>query len=286
MSEKGSDNFKRQLIKAGAIGGVMGAIDFGATTDWMHRSLTHKAYKPVKPLELAARTVIWGTGTRPRVWATVHRDHHHFADVPGDPHSPVLQGRFGVAKLIVKNTPLYSRAARKVEKANVFAPDLQPDELDRKFFDKTKRGLKTSLVGHMALNKAMGNPSYMGGASWTVEKFVYIMGGNLVNGLGHAGKHPFKALLTGKIEPHADGTVGADTVAVSLLTLGEGNQKYHHEHPESLFFGADPEDMSWPARAIKDLGGTAAMALVKMGLAEMGAEPMAEAAQKLIPSST
>ncbi len=64
---------KQQLVRATAIGVVGGLADFAATTGWMHRSLTHKAYQLAPPIEGAARTMIWGTGTRPRVWATVHR---------------------------------------------------------------------------------------------------------------------------------------------------------------------------------------------------------------------
>jgi stearoyl-CoA desaturase (delta-9 desaturase) len=238
-----------------------------ATTGWMHRSLTHKSYNLAPPLEVAARAMIWGTGTRPRVWATVHRAHHDNADVQGDPHSPALQGRYGVLKLFFKNTPLYSRAARAVEEKDVFAPDLQPDDLDRRIFDNVKLGLKASLAAHIWINKVAGNPGYMGTVSWVVEKAVYIFGGNIVNSIGHAGARPFSSLVGGQIEPQPDGTFGADSKVVSLLTLGEGNQRYHHEHPRSLFFGQNPEGIPLPARAAKDFGGTAALLLVRMNLA-------------------
>ncbi len=268
MRNRNTQNVKRQLARATAIGVVGGLTDFMATTGWMHRSLTHKAYKLAPPIEGAARAVIWGTGTRPRVWATVHRAHHENADVPGDPHSPALQGRYGVVKLFFKNTPLYSQAARSVEKADVFAPDLQPDELDRKIFDNVKLGLMASLVAHISANRVAGNPGYMGAMSWVIEKTVYIFGGNIVNSIGHAGAHPFNALVAGEISPQPDGTFGADSKLVSLLTLGEGNQRYHHEHPESLYFGEIPEGTRLPARAAKDFGGTAALLLVRMNLAE------------------
>jgi fatty-acid desaturase len=200
----------------------------------------------------------------------VHRAHHENADLDGDPHSPVLQGRYGVARLFFKNTPMYGRAARAVEEKGVFADDLQPDDLDHALFDNVKLGLKTSLAGHVAVNKAAGNPGFMGAVSWVVEKLVYISGGNLVNSLGHAGLHPFKALVTGEIESQPDGSFGADSRMVSVLTLGEGNQRYHHQHPESLYFGADPEDSPLLARAAKDLGGTAALWLVRVDLAKRG----------------
>jgi fatty-acid desaturase len=263
-----SGGIRRQLVRATAIGVAAGLADFAATTGWMHRSLTHNAYQLAPPIEGAARTMIWGTGTRPRVWATVHRAHHDNADREGDPHSPVLEGRYGVIKLFFKNTPMYGRAARAVEKKGVFAFDLQPDELDRIVFDRVQLGLLASLAGHIAVNRGAGNPGYMATVSWGVEKVVYILGGNLVNSLGHAGGRPFKALLTGEIERQSDGTFGTDSKVVSLLTLGEGNQRYHHEHPRSLYFGPNPEESPLLARTAKDLGGTVALWLVRINLAK------------------
>src|SRR5580658_1299507 len=153
---------RRQLMRSTGIGVVAGLVDFAATTGWMHRSLTHNAYQLASPIEGAARTMIWGTGTRPRVWATVHRAHHENADREGDPHSPVLEGRYGVIKLFLKNTPKYGQAARTVERKGVFAPDLQPDHLDKIVFDRVQLGLLASLAGHIAVNRAAGNPRYAG----------------------------------------------------------------------------------------------------------------------------
>ena len=282
VGSRDTQTFKRKLAKATAIGVAGGLTDFMATTGWMHRSLTHKAYKLAPPIEAAARAVIWGTGTRPRVWATVHRAHHDNADVAGDPHSPALQGRYGVFKLFFKNTPLYSRAARVVEKEDVFASDLQPDELDRKIFDKVQVGMVASLVAHISANRVTGNPGYLGAMSWVVEKAVYLFGGNIVNSIGHAGAHPLNALVVGEISPQPDGTFGADSKLVSLLTLGEGNQRYHHEHPRSLYFGEIP-DGGLPARAAKDFGGTAALLLVRMNLAEPATESAELAAKTASP---
>jgi fatty-acid desaturase len=265
--QKNPGSIKRHLMSATAIGAVAGLADFAATTGWMHRSLTHNAYQLSPPMAGAARVLIWGTGTRPRVWATVHRAHHENADVEGDPHSPVLQGRYGVIKLFFKNTPMYARAARAVEEEGVFALDLQPDTLDRTVFDRVKLGLTASLAGHVVINRAAGNPGYMGTVSWGVEKVVYIVGGNLVNSLGHAGVRPFKALVTGEIERQTEGTFGADSKVVSLLTFGEGNQRYHHEHPGSLYFGENPEKTPLLARTAKDLGGTVALWLIRAHLA-------------------
>lgn len=263
---------KRQVAKAVGIGVVAGGAEFATTTGWMHRSLTHKSYTLSKPLELGARTVAWGIGANPRDWAAVHRQHHEFADAEGDPHSPIMQGRWGVLKVLTKNFFMYREATRKLTDTEMPA-DLQPDALDRLVFDRHGIGIAANLAGHVAVNKAVGNPSYMGLLSFGINKAAYIAGGNFVNSIGHAGKHPWKALFTGKIEPQADGSFGADSALVGALTLGEGNQKFHHEHPQEVLFGPEA-DLNWPQRALRDIGGTAILALVRIGWASRGsAEP-------------
>ena len=266
-------NIKEQLGTAVAIGVAGGVADFAATSGWMHRSLTHKSYEPKPVIKTAARTVIWGTGVVPRVWAAVHRKHHSNADVEGDPHSPVLQGKYGVLKVMARNPFLYRDAAKKISAEEIPA-DLQPDRMDKLIFDKSKLGLLSSVIGHTALNKAAGNPAYMGVVSFGVEMGVYVAGGNLVNAIGHAGKHPAKALVTGEIEPNEDGSYGADSVIVGTLTLGEGMQRYHHDHPESPFFGPSHE-LNWGQRIVRDPVGAAALVMIDTGLAERGVDTVA-----------
>ena len=63
-----------------------------------------------QPATHAFRFVIWvATGIRPRQWVAVHRKHHAFTDVEGDPHSPVLHGWLKVQML---NLAMYRREAR------------------------------------------------------------------------------------------------------------------------------------------------------------------------------
>lgn len=234
-----------QFAKAAAIGVAGGAADLLATSGWMHRELTHGSWTAPQAVELAARTILWqGTGIKPRVWGAVHLlDHHEYADEPGDPHSPVVESdngrRNGMLRVLLANPLLYRRRAKQYESGEVpLPPQFQPDELDRKIFDKTKYGLAANLAGHVAMNHLVGNPAYMAPVSFGVEKAVYIAGGNLVNAIGHGGKHPILALLTGKIEPQDDdGTFGANSELVGALTFGEGYQWNHHRKPTDVQFG-------------------------------------------------
>ncbi len=261
----------KQVAKAVGIGVIDTLAVTGATSGVMHRGKAHPAYKPGRAVELAARTIIWGNGMQPRYWAAVHRKHHEYSDQPGDPHSPVLEGKYGIVKLWLKNPFKYRQAVHdEKESGNPLPADLQPDKLDRAIYDKTKLGLRASFMGHIALNKLVGNPGYMAAVSWPVSKLGYVFAGNSVNSISHGGERPFHALLTGKITPHADGTYGADNRLLAIATLGEGLQKRHHEYPNNLVFsGAESPLM----RAVEDPVGWAAMQLIHLGLAQEVSTP-------------
>ena len=72
------------------------------------------------------------TGIRPRQWVAVHRKHHAFTDVDGDPHSPVLAGLRRVQLTNACSTARWPRTTATVAR---YARDLPPDRWDRWLFD-------------------------------------------------------------------------------------------------------------------------------------------------------
>lgn len=274
---------RKQLVTAGGIGVKVAAAELAATSGWMHRDYTHHAWRAPKAAALASRFLIWtGPAIKPRIWGKLHRDHHDYADMPatteqpGDPHSPPVQGKWGVHKVALKNPWMYRNRAKQIEKQPLPA-DLQPDKLDTYVFDKTKLGHAVSLLGHAALNVRAGNPVYMAPVSYLTEKVTYIIGGNLVNAIGHAGKYIGKALLKGEITPHEDGTYGSDSVALGLLTFGEGMQKFHHENKNSAFFG--PLDLPRTQKYVRDPLGALILDMTSVGIGEIGSFDLPDKAQ-------
>jgi stearoyl-CoA desaturase (delta-9 desaturase) len=62
-----------------------------------HRAWTHRAWKPIRPLNLLAlfiNTIAMGGDAAG--WAANHRKHHRFSDEPDDPHSPFYKHPFKV----------------------------------------------------------------------------------------------------------------------------------------------------------------------------------------------
>jgi stearoyl-CoA desaturase (delta-9 desaturase) len=72
---------------------VMYCISGLGITIGYHRLITHRAYQTkrwLRQLLMIAATFAMQGG--PASWASLHIQHHRFADKPGDPHSPSQQG--------------------------------------------------------------------------------------------------------------------------------------------------------------------------------------------------
>src|SRR3989337_685638 len=127
------------ILLAVVIGVGISLLANVATTVYLHRALAHRAVAMHPVVNHAFRFLVWvSTGIRPRQWVAVHRKHHAFTDVEGDPHSPVLHGWLKVQML---NLSMYRREARNERTVERYAKDLPQDRLDRVFYDHALVGL-------------------------------------------------------------------------------------------------------------------------------------------------
>jgi stearoyl-CoA desaturase (Delta-9 desaturase) len=170
--------------------------------------------------------VVWvTTGIRPRQWVAVHRKHHAFTDVDGDPHSPVLNGWVKVQLL---NVSMYRREARNPRTIERYSRDLPPDRLDRALYDHALVGLGLGVV---ALCVVFG--WRVGLLAAFVHVNVYLAGSAAVNAIGHHfGRRPY------------DNNAG-NLQWLAFVTAGEGLHNNHHAKPTSAklshrWFEIDP----------------------------------------------
>src|SRR5256884_7489552 len=123
---------------------VVSQLALFVTTIWLHRALSHRAMTVTPGLARIFRVVTWiTTGIRPRQWVAVHRKHHAFTDVEGDPHSPILEG---FAQVQFGNVALYRKVAKDEDVVRRYARDLVPDRWDRIFFDHALFGLSFGIA--------------------------------------------------------------------------------------------------------------------------------------------
>jgi stearoyl-CoA desaturase (delta-9 desaturase) len=224
------------VVTALVVGLAVSLIANTATTVYLHRALSHRALTLSPPAAAAFRVLVWvTTGIRPRQWVAVHRKHHAFTDVEGDPHSPVL---LGWMKVQMNNVALYRREARNSDTLARYARDLPADRWDRLMFDRSLVGLGVG-TGLLVL--------VLGPATGLLAAFVhvnlYLGGSAAVNAIGHHfGRRPY---------PNSAGNLQW----LAFLTAGEGLHNNHHAAPTSArlshrWFEIDPgwwviKTLSW-----------------------------------------
>ena len=184
------------------------------STIYLHRCLSHRALTVKGPVHQVFRFLVWiTTGIRPRQWVAVHRKHHAFTDVEGDPHSPVLLGWWNVQ---MRNVALYRAEARTPETVDRYAKDIPEDKLDRVLYNHGILGLAVGLtILCLVFGPVVG----------LLAAFVHLnllLGSNAaVNAIGHHfGRKPYDN--------------GAGNLQwLAFLTAGEGLHNNHHAAPTS-----------------------------------------------------
>lgn len=184
------------------------------TTVYLHRALSHRALVLAAPVRFVCRVLIWmSTGIRPRQWIAVHRKHHAYTDVEGDPHSPVL---LGWRRVQWSNVALYRRAVREPGLVEKYARDLPADRWDRLLFDHSLVGL---ALGVTVLLVTIG--PWAGLLAAAIHMNLYLATSAAVNGMGHHfGRRPY---------PNGAGNLQW----LAFLTAGEGLHNNHHAAPTS-----------------------------------------------------
>lgn len=205
------------------------------TTVYLHRALAHRALTLTTGARAVFRVLLWvTTGIRPRQWVAVHRKHHAFTDVDGDPHSPLLEG---FAMVQFANAALYRRVARDPDAVARYARDLPADRWDRWLFDRALLGLSLG-IGVLVL--ALGwRHGLLAAAFHTV---TYLLLNAAVNAVGHR---------YGR-QPHPNTSHNNQWLA--WLTVGEGLHNNHHAAPTSARLSLQPGDVDpgwWVVRLLE-----------------------------------
>jgi stearoyl-CoA desaturase (delta-9 desaturase) len=201
-----------------------------STTIYLHRCATHKAIELHPAVAFLFRVALWlTTGLATKEWVAVHRKHHAFTEVEGDPHSPHLHGFWSVQ---LGNVFHYVKEAHNPETLERYARDIQEDAWDRHLFRYGLLGLSIGTVGLCVL---LGLGWGLLAAAIHFVMYVFVLSSS-INGLCHyVGYRNFDNTAT-------------NIRIVALLTGGEGLHNNHHAHPRSPKFSFRPSeiDPSWP----------------------------------------
>jgi stearoyl-CoA desaturase (delta-9 desaturase) len=216
------------VLTALIIAFVLSQIGVVCTTVFLHRALSHKALTVSPPVRAVFRFLTWiTTGIRPRQWVAVHRKHHAYTDVEGDPHSPLLLGFW---KVQLGNVLLYRKEARNAETLEKYAKDMPADRWDTVLFDHALLGLS---IGIAILVLTFGWQIGLIAAGF--HTVIYLMINSAVNAVGHVyGKRVYD-------------NNARNNQWLAWLSAGEGLHNNHHAAPTSakLALGRGEIDPAW-----------------------------------------
>ncbi len=199
------------------------------TTIYLHRVLSHKSIRLHPALTMFMRLGTWMlTSISPREWVAVHRKHHNFSDVEGDPHSPHIEGYW---QIMLANVYYYRREANNGDTLEKYASDLPFDRLDELFLRRGTVGF--SLTGVVLVLLLGLGPGLVALATLAV---VYLLLNAAINGAGHT--FGYKSFAN-------DAT---NLRLLALITFGEGLHNNHHARPASPKLSAfrGEFDPAWP----------------------------------------
>ena len=204
---------------------------FLGVTLYLHRDQSHGGLILHPALRHVFRFWLWvSSGVVTREWVAVHRCHHAHADLPGDPHSPVV---FGLRRVLFEGAELYRESARDPQLLQRYGRGTPEDWLERHLYSaRPYAGITLFVLAHLLL---FGIPGIIMIAVHLAAQPFFA--GGVINGLGHAvGYRSFEMPST-----------ATNLVPWALLLGGEELHNNHHAFPRSARFAVQrwEIDIGW-----------------------------------------
>jgi stearoyl-CoA desaturase (delta-9 desaturase) len=184
---------------------------FGITAGY-HRYFSHRAFRTSRPFQLFL-AVLGASATQkgPLWWAAHHRDHHRHSDGPLDVHSPVQRG------FLWSHVGWFLSARHEDTKLDRVKDLARYPEL--RWLDRWHLAPTLALAAGLLL--AGGAPALLWG--YFVSTTLLWHGTFSINSLAH---------VVGK-KRYQTGDESRNSLALALITLGEGWHNNHHFYPSA-----------------------------------------------------
>ena len=158
---------------------VVTHITIVCVTLYLHRSQVHRGVTFHPVVAHFMRFWLWlTTGMVTKQWVAIHRKHHQYSDVPGDPHSPHV---FGVIKVLFKGAVLYHEASKDKVMVDTYGVGTPSDWVEHNLYTAHSRlGIGILLVLNLILF------GWIGAIVWGVQMlWIPFWAAGIVNGLAH-----------------------------------------------------------------------------------------------------
>lgn len=186
-------------------------ITIVCVTLFLHRGQAHRGllFNPV--LEHFMRAWLWlTTGMVTKQWVAIHRKHHRYTDIEGDPHSPKL---YGIWNVLTKGWGLYHTASKDTAMIAQYGVGTPNDAVERNLYTPYSRyGILLMLV----IDLLFFGP--WGFLVWGVQMlWIPFWAAGVINGIGH---------WTG----YTNGSTNDNSRNISPIGIVIGGEELHNNH--------------------------------------------------------
>jgi stearoyl-CoA desaturase (delta-9 desaturase) len=154
-------------------------ITIACVTMFLHRSQAHRGVEFHPVVSHFMRFWLWmTTGQITKQWVAVHRKHHRFTEVEGDPHSPHV---FGFWRVLFKGAFLYHSASKDSAMVAQYGAGTPDDWIEQNVYTKHSRvGILLMLLIDLLLF------GFTGLLVWGIQMiWIPFWAAGVINGLGH-----------------------------------------------------------------------------------------------------
>jgi len=158
---------------------VVTHITIICVTLFLHRSQAHRAiiFHPI--LSHFMRFWLWlTTGMVTKQWVAIHRKHHRYSDIEGDPHTPHV---YGILHVLFKGAFLYHVASKDKDMVNTYGVGTPADWMELHLYQPHSRlGIGLLLLLSVFLF------GWWGLLIWGIQMiWIPFWAAGVINGIGH-----------------------------------------------------------------------------------------------------
>jgi stearoyl-CoA desaturase (delta-9 desaturase) len=170
------------------------------------------------------------TGMTTKQWVAIHRKHHRFSDVEGDPHTPHV---YGIWRVLFTGAGLYHSASKDKEMVQQYGVGTPDDWVERVIYTPHSRlGILLMLFIDLALFGAWGF------LVWSIQMiWIPFWAAGVINGVAH-----WWGYRNGVTKDHS-----RNISPIGIIVGGEELHNNHHLSPASPKFSLKPWefDIGW-----------------------------------------
>ena len=199
---------------------VVTHITILSVTLYLHRCQAHRAVEFHPAVSHSMRFWLWmTTGMITRQWVAVHRKHHRYSDVQGDPHTPHV---YGIWSVLFGGAGLYHRSSKDAAMVQQYGVGTPDDWIERTIYTPYSRlGIILMLVIDVLLFGVWGF------LVWGIQMiWIPFWAAGVVNGVAH-----WWGYRNGTTKDHS-----RNISPIGVIIGGEELHNNHHLDPASAKF--------------------------------------------------